>query len=218
MICSSRKINKEVRKNFFGGNVLNTSSDTKCGLKLERMRLQSFGGNIQDFPKFKSDFENYIMPKLNPSNIPFVLKNCFVGQAYEVIKNVEDDTEVIWQRINEKYGRPSQIVDEVLFDILRFSTLLDDDRDKFIQFLSVIEEAVVDLQRVNLESEICNCNVVSEIEKCLPSIIRREWLYEVVTNNNEKDHMSKFECLLTFLTKTGYWNEIPKFEDKTSLG
>ena len=199
VICSSRKVTEDVRKIIYGGNGPNISSETKSELKLEKMRLPSFDGSIRDYPRFKSDFENYVLPKLNPKDTPFVLKNCFVGQAYNVIKNVEDDTEVIWQRINEKYGRPSQIVDEVLFDILKFPTLLDDDKDGFIKFVTVIEEAVVDLKRVKLESEIFNCNVVSEIEKRLPSIIRREWSYEVVTNSTGKDHKSKFECLLRFL-------------------
>ena len=31
-------------------------------------------------------------------------------------------------------------------------------------FVSVIKEAVVDLKNVKLEIEMCNCNVVSEIE------------------------------------------------------
>ena len=40
---------------------------------------------------------------------------------------------------------------------------------------------------------------MSGIEKRLPSIIRREWSYEVVANNTGKDHKSKFACLLRFL-------------------
>ena len=39
-----------------------------------------------------------------------------------------------------------------------------DDIDGFINFVSVIKEAVVDLKKVKLEIEMCNCNVVSEIE------------------------------------------------------
>ena len=118
VICSFRKVNEEVREIIYGGTGNEISSETKCGLKLERMRLPSFNGNIRDYPKFKSDFDKYVMPKLNPKDIPFVLKSCFTGKAYELIKNVEDDVTSIWQWINDKYGRPSKIMDEVLFDIL----------------------------------------------------------------------------------------------------
>ena len=118
VICSLRKIKKEVQEIIYGKNGNEISSKTKCGLKLEMMRLPSFNGNIQDYPKFKSDFDEYVMPKSDPKDI--VLKSCFTGKAYELIKNVEDDVKSIWQRINNKYRRPSKIVDEVLFDILRF--------------------------------------------------------------------------------------------------
>lgn len=199
VLCSFRKINEEVRKIIYGGHGQEISSESKCRLKLEKMRLPSFNGNIRDYPRFRSDFDNYVLPKVDPKDVPFVLKNCFTGQAYEVIKNVEDNVEVIWQRINEKYGRPSSIVDEVLFEILRFPTLVDEDTKGFIKFVSVIEEAQVDLKRVHLENEIANCNVVSEIEKRLPPLIRREWSYEVVTNSNGKDNVKRFASLLGFL-------------------
>ena len=199
VLCGVRKIHEKVWEIIYGGSEPESRSNIKCGLKLEKMRLPSFNGNIRDYPKFRSDFDNYVMPKLEPKDIPFVLKSCFIGQAYETIKNVEDDVDVIWQRIDEKYGRPSKVVDEVLFDILRFPTLLDKDKGGFIKFVSVIEEATVDLKRIHLENEIANCNVISEIEKRLPPIIRRDWSYEVVTNNNTKDNVETFASLLRFL-------------------
>ena len=72
------------------------------------------------------------------------MKSCFTGKAYQSIKNVEDDVRSIWQRINDKYGRPSKIMD----DILRFQTLIDGDNDGSIKFVSVIEEATVDLKGI----------------------------------------------------------------------
>ena len=91
------------------------------------------------------------------------------------------------------------MVDEVIFEILQFPTLLDKSTKWFIKFVSVIEEADVDVKRVHLENKIAHGNVVSKIEKRLPPTIRREWSYEVVTNSNGKGNVLRYTSLLGFL-------------------
>ena len=197
VLCNFKQLDEDIRTVIYGRK----ESDTEqyCGLKLEKISLPSFNGNIRDYPKFRSDFNNYVLPRLHEKDVPYVLKNCLVGKAHELIKNVEEDAKVIWQRIEDKYGRPSKIVDEVIFDITRFRTLRDDDRNEFIEFVSVIETAMVDLKRVNLENEIANSYVISEVEKRLPPIIRREWSYAVVISDSRMGASERFTALLSFL-------------------
>ena len=80
VLCGFRKIIEEVRKIIYGGHGQEISSESKCRLKLEKMRLPSFNGNIRDYPRFRSDFDNYVLPKVDPKDVPFVLKDCFTGQ------------------------------------------------------------------------------------------------------------------------------------------
>ena len=50
-------------------------------------------------------------------------------------------------KVNIKFTILLKWVDLSLFDILKFPTLLDDDKDGFIKFVTVIEEAVVDSEK-----------------------------------------------------------------------
>ena len=201
VLCGLNELDENVRTIIYGSNGPGTisNSEIKCGLKLEKIRLPSFNGQIRDYPRFRYDFENYVLPKVDEKDVPYVLKNCLVGEAHDLVKNVEDDTSIIWNRIEEKYGRPSKVVDEVIIDITSFPTLLDNDYNGFIKFVSVIETAMIDLKRVKLEKEIANSHVISEVEKRLPPIIRREWSYEVVTHDSKTGPTEKFASLLKFL-------------------
>ena len=115
-----------------------------------------------------------------------------------------DYKEILWQRLNEKYGRKSAVADAVLFDVFQYSNLNDGDANEFPKFVSSIEHALTDLKRLNMESELKNCNVISEIEARLPPRMRREWSEEFIINmsegNEEKfGREDKFDCLLEFL-------------------
>ena len=40
-------------------------------LKLERMKLPLFSGEVREYPSLKTNFERYIEPKLDPSDIAY---------------------------------------------------------------------------------------------------------------------------------------------------
>ena len=187
LLSGFNELDNDIRTIIYSGIRQGTisNSEIKCGLKLEKISLPSFNGQIRDYPKFRYDFDNYVLPKLDDNDVPYVLKNCLVGEAHDLVKNVEDNTGVIWNQIEEKYGRPFKVVDEVIVDITRFPILLDDDYRGFKKFVSVIETAMIDLKRVKLEKEIANSHIISKIEKRLPPIIHREWSYEVVTHDSK---------------------------------
>ena len=45
-------------------------------LKIERMKLPVFDGNIRSYPQFKSDFKKFIMPRLSSkASAAYVLKS-----------------------------------------------------------------------------------------------------------------------------------------------
>ena len=72
-----------------------SNQSSKDGLmKLHKIALPSFSGIIRDYPKFKADFQKFIMPNIESnSNASYILSSCLVGEPLEKIRNVDDDVE-----------------------------------------------------------------------------------------------------------------------------
>ena len=69
-------------------------------LKLERMRLPSFDGDIHDYPRFKSDFQRQVLPGLEkPQTAAYVLKFCLSKSPFDIIRNVDDNLDEMWKRL-----------------------------------------------------------------------------------------------------------------------
>ena len=179
--------------------IMETVKPNSNKLKLERMKLPTFSGHVREFARFKSDFEQYVEPKLNASDVPYVLKTCLQGEPYDIVKNLEDNSQLIWNRLCERYGTPIKVVKSVLDDIRMYSALEDRDDIGFLKFVQKIEAGLNDLRRLGLELELCNSNVISEIEKKLPPTIRREWSTKVIENEKENSFEDKFNELFEFL-------------------
>ncbi|CAB4027605.1 Hypothetical predicted protein, partial [Paramuricea clavata] len=92
---SLQKIYSQISKKI--GDVIQRKSDTKGNamrgstMKLERMKLPQFSGNIRDYPRFRSDFEKQILPELESGKVAYVLKSCLEGEAFDAIYNLDDD-------------------------------------------------------------------------------------------------------------------------------
>ena len=168
-------------------------------IKLPRIPLPVFDGNVKDFPRFKADFTKYVRPRLNKSIVAYVLKSCLTGQPLEVVKNLADEEEVIWSRLDEKYGQPSKLLDSVLFELRSMKQLRDNDTDGIEKLATLVESAQTDLQRVGLERELCNAYVIGDLEKKLPPKIRREWSLLVQGDICETGSDEKFKMLMDFI-------------------
>ena len=84
-------------------------------MKLERMKLPTFDGIIREYPRFKADFQKHVMPTLKSGEYAsYVLKSCLSKDPLEVVKNVDDDIDQIWDRLESKYGRSSLLIAELI--------------------------------------------------------------------------------------------------------
>ena len=46
-------------------------------LKLERMKMPTFNGEIREYPRFKADFQKHVMPMINSDeSAAYILKSC----------------------------------------------------------------------------------------------------------------------------------------------
>ena len=115
--------------------------------------------------------------------------------------NVDDDLKLMGQRLDDVYGRPSKIVDIVMYDIRKFKTFKDGEDKRFAEFVETIENGFLDLKRLNIEHEMSNSSSVAMIEEKLPPFIKRAWTLRVSEESLPTDETNKFCSLLEFLLK-----------------
>ena len=126
------------------------------------------------------------MPRLSSKDsAAYVLKSCKQGPTVDVIVNVDDDIDQMWMRLDEKYGRPSKLIDIIMCDIKNLKGVPEGDDEKFISLVNLIERGHRDLKRINCEREISNATVLSMIEAVLPKTIMREWSREVICKGSK---------------------------------
>ena len=115
------------------------------------------------------------------------------------ISSCEDNVNVMIERLDDKYGDPSKLTDNIINEIKTFKYVEGGDSNRLIDFISVIENGYNDLKVLNLESEVCNSNIVSIIESKLPKALALEWYREIHKDSSKIDKRNKFLHLLNFL-------------------
>ena len=177
-----------------------TSDISNIDLKLERMRLPRFTGEIRDYPRFKSDFNRHVLSKIKDTeSASYILKSCLDDSVVEVVRNVDEDLDQMWRRLDDKFGRPSKLADIVIYDIKKLRKVEDGDNKRFIELVDVVETGYHDLCRINFEKEISNSAVVSMIEEKLPFVMQIKWSERVNKADSDVEEINKFPYLLKFL-------------------
>ena len=117
--------------------------------------------------------------KKNESAAAYALKSCLSKTPLGVIRNVDDDLEEMWMRLDDKYGKASKLIDAIMNDIKRLRTVREGDDKHFVELVEVVECGYRDLARMKLEKEMSNCTAVSMIEEKLPRDVRKLWALKV---------------------------------------
>ena len=182
--------------------VVHEVSKKTAELKIERLKLPTFSGNIRDYPRFKSDFSKYVSPSIKAGSDAYIMKEmCLKEQALDLIKNVDDDIDAIWERLDDRYGKPSKLTDVIMYDIKKLKPVADGEDKKFLEFVDCIERSYRELKRVGMEAEISNATIVGLIEERMPKTIKTMWYLKVSDKESDVDDKNKFPHLLDFLQK-----------------
>lgn len=182
------------------GTSTNSDSSSKSAssgpptLKVKRLDAPEFSGNIRDYPSFKRDYEHHMVTAYGED--PFALKKCLSGEALRTVKGVDDNYVEMFRRLDLKYGRPEKQADAVLSEIRQLKQIHEGNDRAFVDTVDIIEHCYLDLRKMNLESEMNTATMVSEIEKLLPRIQRREW---AIKKQRESSRKNTFEIFLEFL-------------------
>ena len=138
-------------------------------IRLEHMKMPVFDGDIRDYPRFKSDFLKQVVPEIkSKDSTAYVLRSCSTKIPPDIVKNVDDDLDEMWKRLDEKYGKPSKLADVVMYDINKLRAVREGDDKRFIDLVDIVEKGYRNLLRVEIEQQISNTSTVSIIEEKLP--------------------------------------------------
>ena len=171
----------------------------QSNLRLEKIKMPKFDGELREYPRFKKDFEIQVMPSLNSATAPYTLRSCLGKEPLAVVKGVDDDITEMWKRLDEKYGDPAKVADAIIDSVQRVKTIKEGEDKRFIEFVEIVDSGYRDLLRIGLEKEITTTSSVSIIEKKLPPDIRKDWAKLVSSDTSSVEKKDKFPSLLKFL-------------------
>ena len=177
-------------------------------MKLERTRLPKFGGSSRAYARFKKDFDEIVSPNV-PNEVQklFTLKDtCLHGEAKKLVENLTTFKE-IWERLDNKYGYTTDIVNVVINEIEKFQIPKQDVDSGFIQLVDLLEKGLQDLAAVQAREEIANAFTVRLLEGKLPRRVRGKWVdleSKLMVEREEgstedESKRNRFEELLAFL-------------------
>ena len=184
-------------------------------IKSEKIKNPTFNGDIRSFARFKSDFNDIVVPN-NPSvkAQTYVLKeHCLQGESKKLVVNMTDLT-AIWERLESRYGDEIEIVNSVITEIQDFQLNKSDQDRSLIKFVDKLERGVEDLSAIEARSHIANAYTVKLLESKLSREVRLRWfqhedaskIVSISDSHPSKPSTSKsidrrFELMLDFLKK-----------------
>ena len=104
--------------------------------------MPTFDGDIRQYPRFKKDFEQQVLPGLPKESAAYTLRSCLSKEPLNTVKSVEDDITEMLNRLDEKYGDPVKIVDVVIESIKEVKVIKEGEHKKFINFVNIVEETL----------------------------------------------------------------------------
>ena len=129
------------------------------------MTPPKFSGDIRDFARFRADFEKIVEPEYRDTvHQIYVMKDkCLQGEARELVRNL-DNLSDIWDRLTEKYGDTSDIVDSVINDLQNVTIQRGNQDQGLVNLIELLEKGVQDLSAIGKRNDIANAYTVKFIE------------------------------------------------------
>ena len=139
-----------------------TSFAPSCPIKLERIKIETFDGNMREYTKFKEQFQKHIAPYCPSSQVAFILKSHLSKDVKREVDELEESIDVIWERLDQKYGCKSKQVAMIIDEIEQIPR---NNEKSALRLINTIEWAHRDLKRMGRAGEMENEAIISMIEK-----------------------------------------------------
>ena len=100
--ASSLQEKVQIMNSKFSSLTIKKEGKKRSGIRLERIKMPTFAGNIRDYPRFKADVIRQVLPdfKNDEHAAAYTLKSCLAGVPLSIIRNVDDDLAEMWKRLD----------------------------------------------------------------------------------------------------------------------
>ncbi|KAK4304584.1 hypothetical protein Pmani_023463 [Petrolisthes manimaculis] len=154
------KAHSQLLRKIDGDKSKQKADNTKFIVK--KLEPPKFDGQIRLYPTFKKDFERLMIT--NYGEDPYVLKQCLLGEALKVVHGVDDDFYKMIDRLDDKFGNVTKVVDSVLCEIKALKPVPERNNKKLVELVNTVERGWLDMCKLDLKSEMNNTTVISQVE------------------------------------------------------
>jgi len=99
---------------------------------MEKTKLPTFDGNLRNYARFKSDFQRQVQPYLSKEAAPYTLRLYLGKEPLKVVKSVDDDLQMMWKYLDERYADPTKVVDVIMNGIRKCCNYWTDECKQFL--------------------------------------------------------------------------------------
>lgn len=184
-------------------------SDSSCSILVKKVDPPVFYGNVREFPTFMKDYTRLVIARHGRD--PFILRRSLQGKAKEIVGGL-DEFDQMWDRLKERFGSTSKVVDAVLAEISILMPVPEGNTRKLLEVINVVERAWLDLKKIDRANEIENSTAVTKIERLLPNSLKREWTHKAQALSDQE----RFQSLVKFLTGERQVIEYMEDESRTA--
>ena len=159
----------------------------KSSFRIEKTLLPKFNGKVREYPQFKKDFQDLVLPSVSQNESAYTLRQCLSKEVSEYLGSCNTDVAAMLRRLDFKYGDTSKLIDAIISEIKKAKRPEDEEHEKIIKLIDSVEIAYRDLKVMNLEAELTATTTVSIIENKLPKQMQMEWYRHMHKENSAVD-------------------------------
>ena len=163
--------------------------------KHDKMKFPPFDGNIRKYAKWKEEYEIHVQPLCAPTQSAFILKTHLCDELREEMDILGGDETEIWERLDQRFGNKSRLVDTILADVKGVQKCTDD--SSTLKMIKTIERCYNELKSTRRETEMNNTTIISMIEEKMSLEMSTEWIKAIT--KKDADHEDKFSLLKALL-------------------
>lgn len=152
-----------------------SSENTSCGFKMEKLKMPRFAGDVRDYTIFRSDFKHAVDTRYTKRDAISLLRTSLQGRPLELIKVIGTDYDTAWSYLDSVYGDPRFVADTITQDITRFRPLRDGEDARFCDLVHLVQRSFSTLKEVGRPHDMDNNHMLALIEQRMCTDNHKVW-------------------------------------------
>lgn len=186
------------------------SKEVLANRKSDAKNLSVFDGSPKHWPTFASEFiTSTEMCQFQDIDNIARLRNCLKGKARKAVEGAlsqPGNVPYIMETLEQLFGKPEFIINEMIKDVQEFSQLKIDKFGEIVEFSLAVTNMTTTMKAASMSNHLWNPNLLQDIVKKLPVQLQREWAQFMLSNrvvNLEsfsfwmQSKAREYACLLT---------------------